>query len=193
MHLPPPETLLRPENHLEAALLRHPDFREGLAWGVPRYGHPEGQVLFHVQEVLANIESMVLPAADRRVLRLVAYCHDTFKFREAEMRDRQQRANHGQLAAAFLQHFPVNEVVRQLVQWHDEAYFAWRMQLMADHTGARNRLAALYDRLRPAWGLFMAFFQADTLTGDKNPEPLRWLAEQRPAEQVRRGMAERRR
>lgn len=178
-NLPRPEDLLQPETHLEALLIRQPEFREGMAWGVPRRGHPEGPVLFHVREVLSNIEAMVISAADRRVLRLVAICHDTFKFREEQMREKKQRANHGHLAAEFLQRFPVNDLVRNLVHWHDEAYFAWRMHLMADTAGARHRLAALYDRLRPAWGLFLAFFQADTLTGDKNPEPLRWLAEQR--------------
>jgi len=181
MNLPAPEVLLQPETHLEALLIRQPEFREGLAWGVPRRGHPEGPVLFHVEEVLANIEAMVLSTADRRVLRLVAICHDTFKFREAQLREERQRANHGHLAAEFLQRFPVNDLVRNLVRWHDEAFFAWRMHLMADTAGARNRLAALYDRLRPSWSLFQAFFQADTLTGDKNPEPLRWLAEQRVA------------
>ncbi|MCO6485926.1 MAG: hypothetical protein J5I41_09165 [Saprospiraceae bacterium] len=179
MSHPAPEAMLTPENALERSLLAHPEFRQGLYWGIPRTGHPEGPVLYHIREVLDNIDAMVLPADDRRLLRWVAYAHDTFKYREEALRLRQVRIHHGQIAADFLSGFSVPATLIQLVHWHDEAYYAWRMHRRGEGAAATGRLHRLYDRLRPVWDLFLSFFQADTLTGDKNPEPLRWLAEQR--------------
>ena len=38
------EALLQPENEGEAQLLTIPEFRGGLLWGEPRFGHPEGRL-----------------------------------------------------------------------------------------------------------------------------------------------------
>lgn len=175
-HPLPPLNWLAPENELERHLLAQPEFEQGMYWGVPRYGHPEGEVIRHVREVLDNLEAMALSRERRRILRLVALCHDTFKYREEALRRAGQPANHGHLAADFLQAFPVPERVRRLVRWHDEAFYAWRTHLMGDSAGGQQRLSRLYGQLREDWDIFVAFFQADTLTGNKNPAPLRWLA-----------------
>ena len=36
--------ILKPENKEEADLLAIPEVQAGLRWGLPRYGHPEGEV-----------------------------------------------------------------------------------------------------------------------------------------------------
>ena len=72
--------LLRPETALEVSLIEHPDFFEGLFWGKPRFGHPEGQVLYHIREVLDNIELLEISSQDRAILRVVTFVHDTFKY-----------------------------------------------------------------------------------------------------------------
>ena len=45
--------MLKPETELEVRLLENPLFQEGLNWGKPRFGHPEGKVGLHVRDVLA--------------------------------------------------------------------------------------------------------------------------------------------
>ena len=45
-HLPL-DTLLQPESDLEKLLLTLPEFQQGLRWGEPRFGHPEGD---HTQD-----------------------------------------------------------------------------------------------------------------------------------------------
>ncbi|MDV7390303.1 hypothetical protein RZS08_03065, partial [Arthrospira platensis SPKY1] len=62
------EKTLQPETDLERQLILHPEFREGLLWGVPRYGHPEGEIYKHIREVLDNIERLPIGLNIRRKL-----------------------------------------------------------------------------------------------------------------------------
>jgi len=73
------EALLRPETELERELLQQPEFQRGLHWGLPRFGHPEGKILYHIREVLDNVEKLDITADVRRQLRLITFVHDTFK------------------------------------------------------------------------------------------------------------------
>ena len=47
---------IEPETELERAVLDDPELREGLAWGQPRPGHPEGSIAAHVIDLLRKIE-----------------------------------------------------------------------------------------------------------------------------------------
>lgn len=178
MIIPPELQFLQPETPLERELLMTEAFREGMRWGVPRRGHPEGLVMLHVAEVLDNVHAMDLSPYSRKVLRLVALSHDTFKYQEEALARNRNHQHHGVIAADFMAQYPVDDVVLHLVRWHDEAYYSWRMTLMNLHRDAEARFAQLYDRLHHHWKLFDAFFKADTLTGDKNPAPLKWVEEQ---------------
>ena len=42
------EGQLKPETDIEHKLINHPDFMKGLFWGQPRYGHPEGKIIYHI-------------------------------------------------------------------------------------------------------------------------------------------------
>ncbi|MCF8238739.1 MAG: hypothetical protein K9I85_11315 [Saprospiraceae bacterium] len=167
--------LLRPETQLESDLLRTPEFEEGMMWGVPRPGHPEGMVLLHVREVLDNIEAQDLSPIDRRDLRLVAIAHDTFKYQQEALSHQGRSIDHGHLASSFLTQWEVPSRVREIVQWHDEAYYSWRMYKMGMAEDSVVRLTRLVERIHPWWSFFERFFQADTLTGDKDPTPLDWV------------------
>ena len=76
------ETELGPETELERIMLQQPEFLQGLLWGVPRYGHPEGEIYKHIKEVLENIDGFDLDDLSRQRLRAVAFAHDTFKYIE---------------------------------------------------------------------------------------------------------------
>lgn len=167
--------LLQPENQLEIDLLHSPECRSGFHWGKPRPGHPEGLVLLHIREVLDNIDEQELTLKDRHDLRIVAIAHDTFKIEQEQLSHDGITVHHGHLAAHFLSHWDVSSRVKDIVYWHDEAYYCWKMARLGMEKDALNRLNRLYDRLKDNWSFFEAFFNADTLTGDKDPAPLDWL------------------
>ena len=170
------EAALQPESSLERAILQAPDFRRGLFWGVPRYGHPEGEIYKHVQEVLTNIDRLPVNAQSRSHLRIIALVHDTFKYCEDKNRPRDWSRHHGMLARNFLANFTDDSIILDIVELHDEAYYAWRAEFIyrLPEEGAR-RLQRLLDRLGPNRQLYYLFFKCDTLTGDKTPAPLDWF------------------
>ena len=124
--LPAIQSLLRPETDLERHLLWVPEFRYGLLWGEPRFGHPEGQVGIHIREVLDNIDLVPgLTPPERLQLRLVALVHDTFKYAEDRSRPRDWSKHHGVLARRFLEPYTNDAIVLDLIETHDDAYYAW--------------------------------------------------------------------
>ncbi len=67
------------ETPLEDKIVRDPEFQDGLSYGKPRPGHPEGAVRFHIVEVLKNVEEFYGDSPHRMYLRLISNIHDTFK------------------------------------------------------------------------------------------------------------------
>ncbi len=172
------DELLRPENDLERAFLRDPEFRKGLMWGTPRYGHPEGAIWRHVQEVCENIDRLPISGEDRRKLRLVTFVHDTFKNVEDKSNPRDWTKHHSIYARNFLANYVDDDLLLNLVELHDEAYYVWRLRHLYQRIGdADVRLRSLRERMGDYWQLYYLFFKSDTSTGDKNPSPLVWFEE----------------
>lgn len=170
--------LLCPENELEAAFLENRHFLQGLVWGKPRYGHPEGTIWRHIIEVNANIDRLDISAEQRKKLRLVSWVHDTFKFCEDKSRPRDWTKHHGIYARKFLAEFIDDEKLLNLVELHDEAYYIWRLtHLHQKPEEAERRLQTIKNRMGNYWQLYYLFFKCDTATGDKNPAPLDWFEE----------------
>lgn len=168
--------LLRPETDLEHQLLLHPDFQRGLHWGKPRFGHPEGKVLYHIREVLDNVELLKTDANTRRQLRLITFVHDTFKRVEHKGQPRDWSRHHAVLARQFMEQFTDEAAVLEVLELHDEAYYAWRMQfLYHDAVAGKQRLQRLLHRIAPHLQLYYLFFKCDTRTGDKIQTPLKWF------------------
>ncbi|MEM9918566.1 MAG: HD domain-containing protein [Bacteroidota bacterium] len=115
------EELLAPESEMERQLLGISEFRKGLLWGKPRYGHPEGKVVFHIREVLDNIDKLDISPANRKSLRLIAYVHDTFKYLEDKGKPRDWSKHHSILARDFIAQFTNDQVLLDIVVLHDEA------------------------------------------------------------------------
>ncbi len=186
MELPGLIDVFRPETDLEGFLLAQPDIRAGLGWGVPRFGHPEGAVWRHIREVLDNIDLLPqLSSRDRRDLRVVAFVHDTFKFAEDKSEPRDWSRHHGVLAREYLRQFYRQHRVLELVEWHDEAYYCWRLEALYHRPSkSRQRLDALLDRFAGELQFYHRFFVCDTRTGDKNLAPLRWFVREAGVEQI---------
>ena len=172
-----PIKLLRPESELERSLLQTPEFQEGLFWGEPRFGHPEGKVVFHIEEILGNIDRLTRRFPHfREKLRLIAFVHDTFKFCEDKSRPRDWSRHHGILGRHFFENFYQEHDVLETIELHDEAFYCWRIFAQQQmHVEGLQSLDRLFRRVEPFLQLYYLFFWCDTCTGDKNPTPLRWF------------------
>lgn len=167
---------LRPETDLEASFLEDAEFCRGLQWGVPRYGHPEGSIMAHIVEVNANIDRLPIEAATRRQLRIICWVHDTFKHVEDKGRPRDWSKHHAVYARKFLERYVDDQLLLNVVEMHDDAYYAWRLAHLYHKPGqAKKRITKVRQRVGAYWQLFYLFFKCDTCTGDKNPAPLTWF------------------
>ncbi|MEM1327509.1 MAG: hypothetical protein AAGI23_16225 [Bacteroidota bacterium] len=171
--------LLQPQQALEYIFLDNEQFLEGLDWGIPRYGHPEGKILYHIEEVLQNIDCIPnLDKADYLKLRLITFVHDTFKNLEDKARPRSWLKHHAVFARQFLSNYTSDEALLDLVELHDEAYYAWRTIHIQHQPDLGNlRKERLLSRMGDQLQLYYLFFKCDTLTGDKMPAPLDWFEE----------------
>lgn len=167
---------LKPENDLELALLNDPEFISGLDWGLPRYGHPEGEVYRHIAEVLDNIDKIKLDPESRRILRIIAFAHDTFKHVEHKGNPRDWSRHHSVLAAQYLSKYTDNKTILDITELHDEAYYSWRMEyLYHQYDEGQARLKKFLHRIGDNIQLYYLFFKCDTRTGDKTQAPVKWF------------------
>lgn len=180
------QAILRPETDLEARFLEDPEFCRGLVWGVPRFGHPEGTIWAHIVEVNANIDRLEVDADTRRKLRIVSWVHDTFKHIEHKGKPRDWTRHHAVYARKFLARYVDDELLLNVVEHHDEAYYCWRLAHLYQQLGkSKTRLVRLRDSVGAYWQLYYLFFKCDTCTGDKNPAPLIWFEETMPGIEVK--------
>lgn len=170
--------LLQPETDLEASFLEDAEFCRGLIWGVPRFGHPEGTIWAHIIEVNANIDRLPVDAETRRKLRIICWVHDTFKHIEHKGSPRDWTRHHAVYARKFLERYVDDELLLNVVEHHDEAYYCWRLGHLYSELGKSHaRLENLRASVGDYWQLYYLFFKCDTSTGDKNPAPLIWFEE----------------
>lgn len=173
------EKILQPETPLERLIIQDKGFRRGLLWGVPRYGHPEGEVYKHIRDVFDNIDRLQIDTPTRQKLRLITLAHDSFKHKEDKRKPRDWSKHHGVLARQFLAQYTDDEVVLSITEMHDEAYYIWRLKkLYRREVEGRQRLVKLLNRLGDNLQLFYLFFKCDTCTGDKIQSPLRWFEQE---------------
>ena len=169
--------LLQPETRLEHKLIEVAEFRKGLFWGKPRFGHPEGMVVYHIKDVLDNIEQLDVDDEIREQLRTIAYSHDTFKYLEEQIGKGPDRSNHHSiLARNFMEDYISDESVLDVIEYHDEAYYCWRLQHLYNRKEEGTaRMNEMIEKLNGNLQLFYLFFKCDTCTGDKIQAPLQWF------------------
>jgi hypothetical protein len=171
-------TLLRPETDLERRLISQPAMLDGMVWGEPRYGHPEGKVAYHIVDVFDNIRrlSPALSPDDYRKMRLIALLHDSFKYVESKQYPRDWTRHHGILARHFAENFIDDKAILDIIELHDEAYYCWRLDVLDDEKHqADARFQWLLKRCGYCFQLYYTFFRCDTATGDKTQAPVKWL------------------
>jgi hypothetical protein len=171
--LPSASTSITPETELERAVLADPVLQEGLAWGKPRSGHPEGTVGAHVDELLETIERWGETGQRREDLRFLAIVHDALKYKVQNWRPRTGGNHHAVRARRFAERYTDDERLLATIELHDKPYHLWRK------VGRRGRMDEhafneMVDRI-PDVDLFLRFVELDGSTEGKAHEPIRWL------------------
>jgi HD domain len=177
------EELLNPESPLEQKLLTIAEFRTGLFYGTPRFGHPEGKVLYHVRDVLDNINKLPPHMQQHREqLRAIAYVHDTFKYQESAGRHPQDwNTHHAVLARRFMENHTADTSMLNIIQWHDEAYYCWRQsEIYRNPSDAEERFENLKAKIGNHLTRYYLFFLCDTRIDGKNQAPVKWVEERLP-------------
>jgi hypothetical protein len=171
--------IIKPENGIEDAIITDPDFIQGALYGKPRKGHPEGQVIYHIKEVLANVDKHSCEE-DRWFLRLIAIIHDTFKYKVDQTKPKYGDNHHGMIARRFAEKYIGDENVLKIIELHDEAYNAWQQGgRHGDWYKADARAKTLIQNLKKmspyCLDLYLKFYRCDNATGDKSSENYEWF------------------
>lgn len=166
------------ETPLERAVADDPIWQRGVAWGWPRPGHAEGKVMYHIADVLANVERYALSEDDRRDLRVITLIHDSLKYRVDPDLPRSGENHHATRARHFAERYITDERLLKIIELHDEGIHLWnRWYYTHNAEQIQSRLDRLLARLGDDWLLFVQFFRCDNDTPSKNPEPVLWFEE----------------
>jgi hypothetical protein len=167
---------IEPETDLERAVLDDSELREGLAWGKPRHGHPEGSIAAHVIDLLGKIDDDGETGQRRQDLRFIAIVHDAFKNRVREWLPKTGENHHAMRARRFAERYTTDERLLATIELHDRPYAIWRrMQRKGrpDERAWEEMMSRISDR-----PLFLRFIELDGSTEGKNPEPIRWFRDE---------------
>jgi len=170
--------LIKPENGIEEAIIATDEFIIGANWGKVRSGHPEAQVIYHIKEVLENIDKWYGDDEDREDLRLIALVHDTFKYKVDQTKPKSGDNHHGTIARIFTQKFITDHQLLQIIEKHDEAYNSWSVGgRRGNWYKAEERANKLIQGLvlEGCLDLYVKFYRCDNATGDKEQENFNWF------------------
>jgi len=164
------------ETELEKQICADPEWQRGIAWGEPRIGHLEGPVMYHIADVLANVDRHASTEEERRALRLITLVHDTFKYRVDPAKPKSGANHHAFIARRFAERYIHDPVLLEIIELHDEAYNSWRLgALRGKWNEAQARANRLIARLGPSLPLYLRFFRCDNQTASKDSAPLTWF------------------
>jgi hypothetical protein len=165
-----------PASELERRLAADRCLLEGLVWGRPRSGHPEGSVGAHVAALLHTIDEWSEGQPRRGELRLIALAHDSMKYRVKGWLPKTGENHHAMRARRFAERYTGDERLLATIELHDRPYALWRRMRRRGRLDERP-FARMLSRL-PDPGLFLRFVELDGSTAGKNSEPIRWLREE---------------
>jgi len=174
------KNIVNPKNGIETAIVSDAEFIRGAMYGKPRNGHPEGQVIYHIEEVLGNIEKFYADDEDYDELRQIAILHDTFKHKVNQNIPKSGENHHGMIARRFAEKFPIHQDVLTVIQYHDDAYNAWSAGgRHNDWYKAKKRATNLISALQieNCLDLYVKFYKCDNLTGNKSQDNYDWFME----------------
>ena len=151
------------------------DYRELIAYGEPRPGHPEGSIEAHIEELEANLDRLRDRLTDEEYhkLRFLVHVHDTFKGRAQPGVAISHPQSHASLARQFAARFTGDPDLLAMVQYHDEGYALWR-RAQAHGAIDEARFERLLGRIAD-WRLFLILNIVDGCTEGKDRERVGWF------------------
>lgn len=159
------------KNELEEKITSDLNYNDGIEWGKPRNGHPEGKVIFHVIDVLNNVEKYYFNDLDYEKLRLIALIHDSFKNKVDNSKHKVGENHHAMIARRFAEKY-INDIdILDVIELHDESYNSWSMGNRKNNwSGAETRIKALIKRLntKKRINLYNKFYKCDFTDGKEN-------------------------
>lgn len=170
---------VNPENGIEVAICENDEFIKGSSYGKVRSGHPEGAVIYHIKEVLDNIDKYS-DVDNRSDLRLIAIVHDTFKYKVDNTKPKFGENHHGMIARRFAENYTKDQGLLKIIELHDEGYNAWQKgDRKGDWYGAKKRANDLIKTLYKldVLDLYLTFYKCDNQTGDKSQDNYVWFKE----------------
>lgn len=169
--------IIKPETYLELKIISDPLFIDGALWGKPRNGHPEGLVIYHIGDVLKNID-LHSSIDNREKLRLIAIIHDTFKYKVDRTKNKDGENHHAMIARRFAEKYISDTDILDIIELHDEAFNSWRKgKLKNKWSVSEERALKLRDRLGKNIDTYMLFYKCDNSTGNKYSEDYQWFSE----------------
>ncbi len=169
--------LIKQETDLEKRITSDSKFITGANWGKARNGHPEGKVIFHISEVLKNVDKYS-NKSNREKLRLIAIIHDTFKNLVDTTKSKTGENHHAMIARRFAEKYISDNEILDIIELHDEAYNSYSMgNRRGNWEGAKRRAKSLKNRLGNSLDLYLTFYKCDNETGDKETKDYDWFCE----------------
>lgn len=172
--------VIKPQNKLEETILSDTLLQDGLLWGQPRNGHPEGKVLLHVGHVLSNVEKFYGGDTDYWKLRLITIIHDSFKYKVDQLKQKSGENHHSRIACRFAEKHCVDVGVLKVIETHDDAYLAFRKGKRSNRWDlAKERVDTLIAELKKvnAVELYVKFFNCDNYVEGKERNSYEWFVE----------------
>lgn len=168
---------IQPKTIKEQEIINYSPFIEGVMHGKPRKGHPEGKVLFHIKEVLINIDSFYLNDVNYLDLRIIALLHDTFKNEVDRSQPKTGENHHATIAAKHAKELGIKEDIIKIIKLHDEAFNAWQQYDKGKTKKANDRIDKLINELDfcGCVDLYQKFCECDNKTGNKSQDNYEWF------------------
>lgn len=161
---------LKIKNGILLDIISDAEFIEGVNWGKPRRGHPEGNVFSHIKEIFKNINNYYVDCDEKFIndLKILALIHDTFKYKVDTSQRKVGNNHYGYFAMLFAKKLNLPKYICKILLKHDDAYNAY-VRKDAD------KLTELVDSLGNYYDLYDSFYNCDVHTGDKNTKSYTWF------------------
>ena len=166
-------------------VLSDPRYLEGIEYGEPRPGHPEGKVRYHIRELEENLERLRSRISEEQFwkLKFLIHVHDTFKANAIPNSRIESPNSYASLARTFASEFTDEADLLAMIQFHDLNFALWK-QFAATGSYDLKRFLRLLDTIMD-WDLFLIFLIIDGSAKGKDPDKVRWfIAEVRKHKQT---------
>ena len=156
-------------------IISDPRYIKNIEYGIPRSGHPEGKVKYHIADLEKNLEKLAPQISQEQYwkLKFLIHVHDTFKADAIPDSPILSPNSHASLARKFATEFTDDTDLLSMVQFHDVNFVLW-LQFEVRGSYDQERFRSLLDTIQD-WDLFLLFLIIDGSTQGKDPEKLRWF------------------